>query len=37
MGKKLGIGCLGVIGLFVILGILGSIFGGGSSSHKDNS
>ena len=37
MGKKLGIGCLGIIAVFFVLGVIGAMFGGGSGSHKDSS
>lgn len=32
-GKILGLGCLGIIGLFVIIGIITAVAGGGSDSH----
>ncbi|MBO9725177.1 MAG: hypothetical protein J7530_12430 [Novosphingobium sp.] len=34
LGKKLGIGCLVVIGLFVALGILGAIVGDGKKANS---
>ncbi|MET7313990.1 MULTISPECIES: hypothetical protein [Streptomyces] len=32
--KKIGLGCLGVIGLFVIIGIIAAVVGGGSDDGK---
>ncbi|MFD5424046.1 DUF4352 domain-containing protein [Streptomyces sp. NPDC127084] len=33
-GKIIGFGCLGVVGLFVVLGIVGAVAGGGSDDKR---
>ncbi|MEU6279748.1 hypothetical protein [Streptomyces sp. NPDC047028] len=37
IGKILGFGCLGIIGLFVVIGIISAAVGGGSSKKSDSS
>jgi len=36
-GKIIGFGCLGIVGLFVVIGIIAALAGGGSSSDKSSS
>jgi len=37
VGKILGLGCLGIVGLVVVIGIIGAIIGGGSNSKDSGS
>lgn len=37
VGKVAGLGCLGIIGLFVIIGIIAAVAGGGGSDDKSSS
>ena len=37
VGKILGFGCLGLVGVVVLLGIIGALIGGGSSSNDSSS
>lgn len=34
VGKVVGLGCLGIVGLFVIIGVLAAVIGGGSGNSK---
>ncbi|MEU2358236.1 hypothetical protein ABZ599_35570 [Streptomyces misionensis] len=36
-GKIIGFGCLGIVGLFVVIGIIAALAGGGSNSDKSSS
>jgi hypothetical protein len=36
-GKVIGLGCLGLVGLFVLIALIGAVAGGGSSSNDSKS
>ncbi|MFE2417950.1 hypothetical protein [Streptomyces hokutonensis] len=36
VGKVVGLGCLGIVGLFVVVGIIAAVIGGGSSDSKSS-
>ncbi|TQJ85342.1 hypothetical protein [Streptomyces sp. SLBN-31] len=35
-GKIIGLGCLGIVGLIVVIGVIGALLGGGSDSKKSS-
>jgi hypothetical protein len=37
VGKIIGLGCAGIIGLFIVIGIIGAAVGGGSSNESSGS